>query len=304
MISVVICTYNREKYIYNALKSIADQDYPVELYEIVLIDNNSTDRTEALCLKFRNDYPRVNFQYHIETQQGLSFARNRGIFESKGEIIIYLDDDAEAQQNYLKEYEMLFDKYPKAIAAGGKIIPCFEGKEPKWMSKIMRALLGGALDFGNEIKPFKKGTYPGGGNAAYRKEAFETFGLFNTDLGRKGTGLMGSEEKDMFDRFRNQGLLFYYIPKAGIYHHIPESRFSDMHFKNLSLSIGFAEKVRTLAVSKKKYAGRLLQETVKWLATLALLLGYTIILQPQKGWKLLRFRAYVTKGLLKKKEIN
>ena len=304
MISVVICTYNREKYIYNALKSIAEQDYPVELYEIVLINNNSTDNTEALCLKFRNDYPRVNFQYHIETQQGLSFARNRGISESKGEIIIYIDDDAEALAGFLNEYERVFEEHPDAIAAGGKIIPVFEGKEPKWMSKIMRALLGGALDLGNKIKPFGKGAYPGGGNAAYKKEAFEIFGLFNTDLGRKGSGLMGSEEKDMFDRFRKKELPFYYVPKAVIYHHIPKSRFSETYFKNLSISIGFGEKVRTLAVSKGEYAKRLLQEALKWILTIVLLMGYTIILQPQKGWKLLRFRAYVTKGLLKKNEIN
>ncbi|MDR0970652.1 MAG: glycosyltransferase [Lentimicrobiaceae bacterium] len=304
MISIVICTYNRDKYIYNVLKSIAEQEYPVELYEIVLINNNSTDNTEALCLKFRNDYPHVNFQYHIETQQGLSFARNRGIVESKGEIIIYIDDDAEAQAGFLNEYEHVFEEHPDMIAAGGKVIPVFEGKEPKWMSKIMRTLLGGALDHGNKIKPFKKGTYPGGGNAAYKKEAFEIFGLFNTDLGRKGGGLMGSEEKDMFDRFRKKELAFYYVPKAVIYHYIPESRFSETFFKKLSVSIGFSEKTRTLAVSKRKYIGRLFQEVLKWIFTMALLVGYTIILQPQKGWKLLRFRAYVTKGLLKKNEIN
>ena len=298
MISVVICTYNREKYIYSALESVAKQDYPYNKYEIVLINNNSTDNTEKLCMKFKENYPQVDFKYFVESEQGLSFARNRGIKESSGEIIIYLDDDVEIFPDYLKEYEVFFQNYPDAIGAGGKVIPRFEAEEPKWMTNITRALLGGAIDFGNIIKPFKNGSYPAGCNSAYRASAFETFGNFNTELGRKGTGLIGSEEKDMYDRFRAKGLKFYYLPNAVIYHYIPASRFSEEHFRKLSYAIGVGEKIRTKSISKKKYISRLFLEFCKWDATMILLLWYTLLLKPYKGWKLVQFRWYLSKGLM------
>jgi glycosyltransferase involved in cell wall biosynthesis len=300
MLSIIICTYNREKYIYNALKSIATQAYPCSQYELIVINNNSTDKTEETCQKFEQDFPAVDFHYHIEYQQGLSYARNRGIKESKGDIIIYLDDDIELFPNFLEEYDNFFKQYPDAIGAGGRVIPRFEGEEPKWISKITRKLLGGALDLGSKIKPFKSGKYPIGCNSAYLSKAFKEFGLFNTELGRKGTGLVGSEEKDMYDRFRNNGRTFYYIPNAIVYHYIPISRFSDEYFKNLSFSIGVGEKIRTLSSSKGKYLYRLFQEIIKWCGTFVLLIAYTISLHPQKGWKLIVFRWYLTKGLIKK----
>ena len=296
--SVIICTYNREKYIYNALKSIAEQEYPKERYEIVLINNNSTDKTEDICRQFQHAFPDVSFHYVVETRQGLSYARNRGIDESRGEILIYVDDDATVFPMYLQEYDVFFQNYPDAIAGGGPIYPVFEVPEPKWMSPIMRSLLGGYLYFGDKIKIFRNGKYPGGGNAAYRKKELEQFGYFNTELGRKGNGLLGSEEKDMFDRFRNAGRHFYYIPKAAIYHYISESKLTKKHFQELSYSIGIGERKRTQTVSKECYRNRLVAEGIKWAASVMILFGYFFTFRPQKGVKYLQFRWYVSKGLL------
>jgi glycosyltransferase involved in cell wall biosynthesis len=297
-ISVIICTYNREKYLYNALKSIAEQDYSQKLYEIVLINNNSTDNTEDICRQFQHDFPDVSFRYVVENQQGLSYARNRGIDESNGEILIYVDDDATVFSGYLRAYDDFFQNHPDAIAGGGPIYPVFEIPEPKWMSPIMKSLLGGYLYFGNKIKTFQNGKYPGGGNAAYRKKDLAQFGYFNTELGRKGNGLLGSEEKDMFDRFRRAERSFYYIPNAAIHHYIPESKLSKEHFRELSYSIGIGEKKRTLSVSGANYRKRLFAEGIKWGASLVIFLGYLSTFRPRKGFKYLQFRWYVSKGLL------
>jgi len=64
--------------------------------------------------------------------------------------------------------------------------------------------------------------YPGGGNAAYRREVFDKTGCLNVDLGRKGNNLIGSEEKDLFDKMTQMGMSFYYLPNAILYHIIPE----------------------------------------------------------------------------------
>ena len=80
-LSIIICTYNRDDFISICLESCKNQTIDYNQYEIVLINNNSTDSTEKLCLEFQKDNPSVNFNYYIEKTQGLSAARNRGIRE-------------------------------------------------------------------------------------------------------------------------------------------------------------------------------------------------------------------------------
>lgn len=295
--SIIFCTYNRDKYIYNALKSIAEQDFPVSDYEILLINNNSTDTTETLCSKFQEDYPQIDFQYHLETNQGLSYARNRGVKESKGEILVFVDDDATVFDTYLNSIDQLFKDYPDARACGGPIVPVYEVEKPKWLSPYTEQLLGGTLYEGDKVKPFKNGKFPGGGNSAFRKEIFERYGLFNVELGRKGTGLIGAEEKDLYDRLTRGNETFYYLPEMGIHHYIPAKKLSESHFKELTYSIGKSERIRTKSVSQSAFNSRVLSEIKKWIGTFVLALGYTLKFTPSKGLKLLQFRWHVTKGL-------
>ena len=296
--SVILCTYNREKYIFQALESIALQDYPHNRYEIVLVNNNSTDSTEKLCIEFRKKYPDIRFNYCIETQQGLSYARNRGIEESQGELLVYVDDDATVFPNYLQAYDDFFVAYPAEFAAGGPIIPHYEIKRPEWISHYTEVLLTAYLYKGEKIIPFKYGRFPGGGNACYRAETFSKFGNFNVELGRKGNGLIGAEEKDFFARLFSTKEKVWYIPQAGIYHYIPEQKLTEEYFNKLTYSIGVSERIRTLGNSKKYFCKRLLDETVKWAASLALFLGFLLKGKYNIGKKLLQFRYNVTKGLL------
>ena len=102
MLSVIVCTYNRDAYIYKTLEAIALNDVSIEDYELLVINNNCTDNTELECRRFRKDFPNVNYSYILETQQGLSYARNRGIAEAHGNVYVFVDDDAYVQSNYLK----------------------------------------------------------------------------------------------------------------------------------------------------------------------------------------------------------
>jgi len=281
------------------LQSIAQNDFPTDLYEIVLINNNCTDQTEEKCKLFQQDYPQVNFRYFVETEQGLSHARNRGIKEVKGDILIYVDDDALVNKEYLSAYYELFLNEKNLYAAGGPIIPIYEAEPPKWMSFFTKEMLTGYLYQGNKIGKFKR-RYPGGGNAAYRKEVFEKTGLFNVELGRKGDNLVGSEEKDIFDKMTEMNLLFLYHPNAILYHIIPEKKLTNEYFNQLTLSAGQGERIRTLQISKTKYFKRLFLECIKWGVSCVLCLGYMLALAPQKGFKLIVFRWNVSKGLLLK----
>lgn len=298
MITLIICTYNREKYIGPLLDSIAKNDYPTADYEIVLVDNNCTDNTRGVCEQFAAGHPDITLRYVVETEQGLSAARNKGIEEAKGEIIIYVDDDALVDEDYIRIYAEHFAVHPEMMAAGGPIEPLYETEEPKWMSPYTKALLTAWMNYGDKVREYPNGRYPGGGNAAYRKEVFNKVGLFNTELGRKGSALLASEEKDIFDKMHALGMQVRYLPTPVLHHIIPQAKLEEDYFNRLTMQIGRSERMRTRAISKGKYFKRLFSEGVKWGGTLALLAIYTLQGHPIKGWKLVLFRRNVTKGLL------
>ena len=94
MLTVIICTYNRAKYIGPLLESLASNTLSKSEYEILLVDNNCTDNTRAVCEQFASTHPDIIFRYVVETEQGLSAAKNCGIREAHGDLIVYVDDDA------------------------------------------------------------------------------------------------------------------------------------------------------------------------------------------------------------------
>ena len=298
MLSVIICTYNRQKYIYNCLKSIAENDFDASKYEILVVNNNSTDDTEGECRRFGSDYPHINFSVCCETSQGLSYARNRGIEEAKGDILVYVDDDATVNREYLSTIADFFDRYPDAMAAGGAIYPVYETEEPKWMSKYTRELITAYKDEGRRVIRMTGSRFPSGGNAAYRREVFERVGRFDPALGRRGNLLISGEEKAVFYSMKRLDMPIYYLPSMILYHIIPQSKLTKQYFDNLTLSIGRSERLRTLSVSKAVFGKRLVAEGIKWIATIILGIGLTLRLSPEKAAKIFAFRRNVTRGLL------
>ncbi|TFD97780.1 glycosyltransferase [Dysgonomonas capnocytophagoides] len=298
--SFITCTYNRDKYIGQTLQSVCDQKYPDNNYEIIVIDNNSTDNTASICEEFRAEYPNKNFRYFKEMNQGLSFALNRGIKEAQGEFLIFVDDDETIIPEHLERLDNHLRTYPEAVLCGTPVIPVYEIPEPKWMSRFTQRLIGGYFDQGKEVKILEAKNYPGTGHTIIKKELYERYGNYNTELGRKGTSLIGAEDKDMFNRLKNNNIVCYYLPDIPIYHHIPPNKMTDEFFHKLTYSIGKSERIRTKAVSEKEFRNRLLSEGIKWGASVVLFAGYTLGLQPSKGFRLLQFRWNVTKGLLGK----
>lgn len=298
MLTAIICTYNRAKYIGNLLESLAKNDIGKSAYEIVLVDNNCTDNTREICEAFAKAHPDVQFRYVVESEQGLSAARNKGIKEAKGDVIVYVDDDALVDPHYLRTYSEWFAAHSETMACGGPIEPLYETEEPAWMTPYTKALLTAWMNYGDKVREYPRGRYPGGGNAAYRKEVFDKVGLFNTALGRKGGNLMGSEEKDIFDKMHAMGMQVLYLPTPVLHHIIPQTKLEPDYFNRLTTQIGISERQRTLAIGKGKYAKRLFSEGIKWCGTIALLCLYTISFHPAKGWKLVLFRRNVTRGLL------
>lgn len=298
MISILVCTYNREPYLAECLGRIltAMESHPEVEAELIVVDNNSTDRTAEIIGEQRAAHAGVRMLAVTETQQGLSHARNRAVREAQGDWLVFLDDDAMVQADYTAQLQAAIADHPDMVAFGGRIFPRFEsGHAPSWLCRWNRSWLS-ALDMGERVTTMLEPVYPIGANMGYRRTMAEACGAYNTELGRKGRNMIGGEEKDYFARIRSlHAGQIYYLPTLAVEHVIPVGRTTYDYIARLGQGVGRSERMRTRGAA---YAGRLLAEGVKWAATLMLLAYYVLTLRAAKGYSLTLFRFHVSRGLL------
>ena len=221
--TVVICTYNRSNFLQKAISSLQNQDFPLDQYEIVIVDNNSSDNTKEVVNDFIKDSP-VKISYIPEKRQGLSFARNTGVDNSSGEIVAFMDDDAEAERQWLASLAELFNN-PKVAAAGGPVKPIWHGTKPAWLSEKWIPYL--SIREYKELsgrKTFTDGTYPIGTNMSFRKNVLIEVGQFPVILGRRGEDLTSNEEIAVCQKIKARGWKLGFSPEAIVHHHIRDDR--------------------------------------------------------------------------------
>lgn len=144
-ISGVICTHNRERYLEKCILSLLDQSLDADRYEILVIDNGSTDSTKEICDRF---IEQPNFRYLFEPVLGLSQARNTGWQQAKGKYVGYLDDDAVAVRTWLEKALWSFEHInPLPEWVGGPIELEWEVNAPPWITDEYKVALGW-LDWG------------------------------------------------------------------------------------------------------------------------------------------------------------
>ncbi len=294
-LSVIVCTYNRERYIGQCLEHLIHQDVDKGSYEVIIVDNNSTDNTGTICEAVVAK--QESFKYYLETNQGHSFSRNRGIEESKGEIVAFLDDDAFVANDYVTNLISFFANHSEVQAIGGKINPRYEGATPKWMSKYLLPLVA-AQDMGETPKAFTGRKFPIGANMAFRRAVFEKYGNFNVNLGRKGTGLEGGDEKEVFLRLKADKIPIFYVPNIVVDHIIPEKRVTKEYIKGLAVGVGTSERKRIKEAGAPDFFLKIVDELIKSLGTIILFFLYFLRGKSSAGIMLLKFRYWVVKGLM------
>ena len=295
-VSVVICTYNRDKFIGEALNCLAKQTLPAEQFEVIVVDNKSTDNTAAITKKFIAEHPELNMRYVLEPNKGLSFARNRGIEEAKAPIITYIDDDAEVIPGYLESI-VDFMQADKTIAGiGGKVIPKYsESEEPKWMSRYLDGMVG-QIDYGPNTKRFDSSMkYPGGCNMTYTKEILQKAGGFNNKL------TFRADDKYIFFQVTKYTDNIYYLPEAALYHNIDKDRLTFGNFKKLFLKSGNEEKIRVRSEKGEiAVAGKFFELIFKTSASLALYLFHMLKGKELKGRYIFFSQWYTLIGFFQK----
>jgi glycosyltransferase involved in cell wall biosynthesis len=294
-----ICTYNREKYLPQIFESIRNQTLSKDQFEVVLINNNSPGNTKDLCDAFRENNLDIDFNYFEEFQQGLSYARNRSIDEAKGEIITFLDDDAFIDSRYFEILVREFEENKDVNALGGKILLHYEDGIPSWENKYLNSILG-YFNMGDEEKFLKLPQYPRGSNMAFRMSLFKEIGQFDTNFGRTGGNMMGGEEKELFNRIYKSGALVKYVPSAVVYHCVPIERTTVSFVKTQAIGVGYSQQLSSKKEGVLGYIKALVLEKMKWIASLGLSLGYLLQGKLGRSKMLIRFRYWVTLGLLTK----
>ncbi len=298
ILSIVICSYNRASYISGALDSLYHQSAGLDNFEAIIVDNNSTDNTADVFKQWRSSHANGSFTYLTETKQGASFARNTGAAIAKGQWLCFIDDDAIANKDYVKNIIMHIKTKPEAIGFGGRIIPKYIPSAPEWMSYYVSSLVGN-FDYAPTACAFENGKYPLESNMIVKKDIYNSIGGFNTELpGVVGILRIGGEGKELFYKLLALGHTIYYDPTICVEHVVEVKKLTPEYMYRVASGIGRGEKTRTLSISKGSYFKKIIEYLFKLGAAFVIGFKYLLQCKPAKTWPVIQFRIDALKGLL------
>ena len=239
--TVAICTYNGAARIGYVLESLVNQTLPADQWEILVVDNASTDSTVEVCEGWRDRLP-VPLHIVREERQGLSYARECAGQNARGEIICFLDDDSPAERDWLACAVQAFADRPQAGCLGGKVKPIWES-EPTPLTLDVCIFAHAICDHGDA--PFRYtgvSDGPVGAGLCIRSDILNRIylesQLSNSLTGRKGTSLSSGEDTALGIVVGQMGYERWYVPSLHIHHRIPAHRTSFDYLLRLYAGIG------------------------------------------------------------------
>lgn len=221
-ISVVVATYNRAELLAGALQSLAEQTLDPSLFELVVVDNGSTDETPELVAEFRRSHAKPHTRLISEKRPGLGRARNTGDEQAEGRLIAFLDDDARAEPDWLEQALRLFERVePSPFAVGGPIEPFYLAPKPDWFKDEYEI-----RSWGDEPRFLRTGETFSGSNMIFTKTALRVHGGFSDRFGMKGERLSVGEETVLFDEIwrGSPDAPLYYSPELVVRHAVPAAK--------------------------------------------------------------------------------
>lgn len=296
-LSIVICTYNRAQYLPNALRSLNEQSANGQSFEVMIVDNASTDATQEVCEKLIPQLTTTTFSYHKEKQQGASYARNTGAMLANAPLLCFMDDDAVAHHDFVERIIDFFSRHPEAGGLGGRIIPLYIPEEPAWMSHYVSSLVG-HFHYSKKVTTFRGGKFPFESNMTLPTELFKKINGFNVRLpGVVGHVRIGGEGKDLFMRLTALGPKVYYDPSVVVTHVVETERLTNRYLTEVAQGIGRGERVRTLANGTLSFYLKQFEYFIKFFAAILIGAKYFMSGSSQKVKPLVSFRWEAIKGL-------
>jgi len=223
LVTVSICTWNRARLLRETLLRMTELVIPAGVeWELLVVDNNSTDDTPIVLRDFMSRLP---LRCVAELRPGVSNARNTAVAEARGTYMLCTDDDVLVDKHWLETYVEAFERHSDAVVFGGPILPWFEGEPPGWLravfSKVDAAYA--ARVFAEGDQPLSDTAMAFGANMAIRTDVLRNH-PFDVALGRVEGSLLGGEETAMIRAILATGAKGWWVSAARVQHYIPRAR--------------------------------------------------------------------------------
>jgi glucosyl-dolichyl phosphate glucuronosyltransferase len=227
-VSVVISTYNRCSLLPLALESLLHQETSGFSYEVVVVDNNSTDDTRSVIQSFEGR-SEGKLRYHFEPKQGLSHGWNTGIDKSRAPIIAFTDDDLVMPADWVANIKRAFDEHPEVSAIGGQMLPIWPHEPPRWLTRGLWAPLA-LQDEDREFYTHEQNPICLL-NKSFRREAFDAIGKFNPELGRIKDGVGSLEDDELQRRLWKSGRRGLHVPSVRVHSPVAAERMTKHYYR-------------------------------------------------------------------------
>jgi glucosyl-dolichyl phosphate glucuronosyltransferase len=255
-IDVVIPTYNRAGSLRKTLRSLAAAVLPPNFeVEITVVNNNSTDATEAVFEEMKPAFADKKLEYLFEKKQGRSAALNAGIRRADGDLLTTVDDDIEVAENWFVEIEKIFRaRWSEIDFVGGKMLPAWEDENvPAWIEPLKDGVISWR-DYGDEEWIYTRETpMLTGGHAVFKRAVFAQIGLYAEGVGATGKNLMSCEDDILYDKLLSAGKRGIYAPRLVVYHFVPRYRVSKSYYRQWCFGAGMS--LRSIDESYKRIEG-------------------------------------------------
>lgn len=227
-LTVAICTWNRAALLDRTLAEFRNVAVPPGLtWELVVVNNNCTDDTDAVIARHAGALPLVRV---FEPNQGHCHARNAAVTVAKGDLLIWTDDDVLVPTDWLTRYMDAEAKFPEAGVFGGPVRPWFGTTPPRWIAdNIARLSTCWALvDHGPDVRPLSDAEYCHGANMAFRTALLRKY-PFDPKYGRVGDKLTSGDDSDVVGRVRRDGHPGVWVGDAPVNHYLPAERLTSAY---------------------------------------------------------------------------
>jgi glycosyltransferase involved in cell wall biosynthesis len=220
-LSVIICTRNRAGYLRLCLEGLKKQTAPASSFEVIVVNNGSTDETSALVAEYSREMG--NLTVLREPEPGISRARNTGWIRARSSWVAYLDDDAVPEPDWTEQaLKFTTEACPEAGVIGGRATPIWEAERPEWLNGRVASQLA-IIDW-PQSGWIEKDQWVAGANIIYRRDLLERLGGFDPSLGRTDKNLMSCEEALLNEQILDAGYRVYFAREMSVRHHVQPER--------------------------------------------------------------------------------
>ena len=308
IISVIIPSFNRASFLRSSLESLLGQTFPKDKFEIIVVDNMSTDDSKEVFDEFSKKASKCGLfvRFIREEQKGLIFTRHTGARAARAPLLAYIDDDCVCSKGWLSAIVKAFRDF-NADAVAGKIQIQWDTDPPGWVKEYEAWF--GKIDYGPDRRLIRPDETIHGGNFCIRRDKLFQCGGFNPD--QVGDYLVGDGETGLVNKMKDRGWKIVWAPDAKVNHCqivSKNARMNDMRRRHFNQGIASAY-VRFRKTNPDRYAlplvRQILRDALLFLTTVARFvyasvhLAYGLKKNRRPTWRFYEFNSMLMLGRLK-----